>query len=280
MQTITYDMVVTMSLWKTSTTAQYFASLLTIPLLSGCIAYSLDEYHSMTYSTLSEAYYSENELTVADNPNVVRSAVEQNHLVWTTDLKSVEDELPTLFPELNLHEQNSHPFDVQIFHVALNHLIGRFGCELYSSVQNEDSVQTCDNQGTIAANNLGYLPFNKGKYLGERLQVHQQSNQQRFAIDLYLKSTFERSLDSVWGAVHTLGHFNHSQLSPDSLVLTVYLNSYTQNSENALWQPLHAEPLIFFVLLPNIDSILSQENEMAASDFSYNNSKLLLVKSQ
>ncbi|WP_253910158.1 hypothetical protein [Vibrio aestuarianus] len=63
-------------------------------------------------------------------------------------------------------------------------------------------------------------------------------------------------------------------------MLTVYLNGYTQNSENALWQPLHAEPLIFFVLLPNIDSILSQENEMAASDFSYNNSKLLLVKSQ
>lgn len=280
MQTITYDMVVTMSLWKTSTTAQYFAPLLTIPLLSGCIAYSLDEYHLMTYSALSEAYYSEGELTIADNPNVVRTAIAQNHLVWTTDLKSVEDELPTLFPELNLSAQNSNLFDVQAFHIALNNLVGRFSCELYSSVQSEDSVQTCDNHGTIAANNLGYLPFNKGKYLGERLQVHQQSNQHRFAIDLYLKSAFERSLDSMWGAVHTLGHFNHSQQSPDSLILTVYLNGYTQNSVNALWQPLHAEPLVFFVLLPNIDSILDQENEMAASDFSYNNSKLLIVRSQ
>ncbi|CAM2819443.1 hypothetical protein VIOR103205_04430 [Vibrio ordalii] len=268
-----------MNLYKRITHSPFGYALACSLLLSGCIAYSSKPENPRSYPLLSEATYSEDALSLADSPNIIRTAIEQNQSVTINDLNALTSQLPIVFPELNLHLAQEHSFDVRLFQSAVQQLVSQFACELYSSQQMPDSVQMCANDGRITPNNLGYLPFQQGKYLGERLTVHRHSQSQGVALELYLKSASERSLSSVWGAAHTLGRFRGSHFSSDSVVLTVYFEGHVLD-ERHRWQAQYPEPLIFFLLLPSITTLTQQSNDASAAQFAVNNSQLLLVNSE
>ncbi|NAW97709.1 MULTISPECIES: hypothetical protein [unclassified Vibrio] len=273
-----------MNLCKRITHSPFGYALACSLLLSGCIAYNSKPKNPRSYPLLSEAIYSEDDLSLADNPNIIRTAIEENQSVTINDLNALTSQLPIVFPELNLHLEQEHSFDARLFQSAVQQLVAQFACELYSSQQMSDSVQMCANDGRVTPNNLGYLPFQQGKYSGERLTVHrhsqpQGSQSQSVAVDLYLKSTSERPLSSIWGSTHTLGRFHGSHFSSDSVVLTVYFEGHVLD-ERHQWQAQYPEPLIFFLLLPSITTLLQQGNDASAAQFAMNNTRLLLVDSE
>ncbi|WP_225874559.1 hypothetical protein [Vibrio atypicus] len=82
------------------------------------------------------------------------------------------------------------------------------------------------------------------------------------------------------GAVHELGAFKDSQLDETNLVLTINLQAYKKPSENETWRQMNPDPLVFFVVLPNVDQLVNRPNEIESMNFAYRSAKLLLVDSR
>ena len=233
------------------------------------------------YPPLRDTVYSDEDITVIESNNVLKAAIKSNQYVNVANYNNVNGTADKVFAEvLNSSAVTLKDIQNEQFHQGLETIIKQFTCELYASKQPADSVQLCPLSSKIVDNNLNYLPFEDGLRFTQRLRATLYDNEDRLQIELFLKSTHERSLDTLWGAVHELGHFNNSTLSPDSLVLTVNMKVYKKSDSNLRWMYLHPEPLVFFVVLPSVDLIISRPNEVESMNFSYRSAKLLVVDSR
>ncbi|WP_252036524.1 MULTISPECIES: hypothetical protein [Vibrio] len=248
--------------------------------LTACSFFSAPE-REPYYPTLRDAVYSDEDIRVIESNNILKTAIKSNHYVQVADRAAVNNNAHKIFAEI-LNSSTILLSDIQNsrFHDGLEFIIKQFTCELYASQQPSDSVQLCPFSSQIVDNNLHYLPFEDGLRLTQRLSTTLHDNEDTLQLELFLKSTYERPLTSLWGAVHELGRFKYSQLAEDNLVLTVNMKVYKKSESSLRWVHLHPDPLIFFVVLPSVDSILAHPNELEGMHFSYQNAKLLVVDSR
>jgi len=252
----------------------------TSSFLTGCSFFSAPE-REPYYPLLRDATYSNEEIAVIESDNVLKSAIKQNHVVAVAQTQEVETTFDKVFAEAEWSEGISlDDLKSEQFHDGLELLIKQFSCELYASKQPDDSIQLCPQSNKIVDNALAYLPFEDGLRMTQRLSTTQTNKDDTLQIELFLKSTHERPLESLWGAVHELGSFKGSTLSPDKLVLTVNLSAYKKESAAHTWRALYREPLIFFVAIPPVDAIANQPNEVASMNYSYNKAKLIVADSR
>ncbi|RTZ14513.1 hypothetical protein EJ063_16490 [Vibrio aquaticus] len=272
---------------RTPLTKPLLLSLLTSTLLGGCSLFSAPE-REPDYPTLGSTYYSSDDTTVIESDNVLKTAIKNNRLIAVSNRSAIEEKFDLLFAEVRQYQTfatDTKPFtndDLkgEDFHKGLETLIKQFSCELYASQQSSDSVQLCPLNHKIVDNNLGYLPFQDGRHVTERLSTTLTNSEGTKELDMFLRSTHERPLESLWGGVHELGSFKGSELAPTSLVLTVNLSAHKKESHSRPWQELHDEPLILFVVLPSVERILTQRNEVDAMNLSYQKAQLLIVDSR
>jgi len=248
--------------------------------ISGCSLFFADE-REPYYPLLRDSIYSDEELTVIETDNVLKSAVRHNDFVLVEDEARVNQSVDKVFAEaINNHAVSVEDLKGSQFHKGLEQIIKQFTCELYASRQSHDTVQLCPQSNQIVDNGLDYLPFEQGLRTAQRLSTIKQNESDTLQLELFLKSTHERPLESLWGAVHELGHFKGSQLPPESLVLTINLKAYKKDNKAHTWRYMHPEPLIFFVVLPSVDHLVSRPNEIESMDFAYRSAKLLVVDSR
>jgi len=250
-------------------------------LTTGCSSNPENDPSHLTYPPIKYTTYTSDGDVLIDSYNVVRGAITNNRWLPLSETSEINQQLDSLFPEL---EQTSvlsfEDLATSQFHDSVEQLVKSFSCELYASQQSTDSVQACPSNNDLAANGLSYLPFHKGARFEQRLAVQTLNATQDMEMDLFLKSGAEKSLESLWGAVHTLGQFNSSTLSPNNLVLTINMNVHKRFNEASTWQPMHSAPLIFFVALPSVEELLAQSNEITAMQYAYDHAKLLMVDSR
>ncbi|EGA70419.1 hypothetical protein VISI1226_00100 [Vibrio sinaloensis DSM 21326] len=256
------------------------AATLATPMLFGCslLAEPQREPH---YPLLRDSIYSDEEIPVIESDNVLKTAIKENRFAPVIENEAINNNAAKVFAEV-LQSRSLAIQDLQgeEFHRGLEMLIKQFTCELYASKQPKDSVQLCPLSNTIVDNNLNYLPFEYGRRTSERLTVTTTNASQTLELEFFLKSSNERSLESLWGAVHELGTFNGSTLDEANLVLTVNLQAYKKPADNQQWHSLHSEPLIFFVVLPSVEHLTARPNEVESMRFAYRSAKLLLVDSR
>ncbi len=262
------------TLLKTITSGLLASSLL------GCSLFSKPE-RVPYYPQVRDVHYSSEEIPVIESDNVLKSAIKQNRFVDLTDQQGINRSTEAVFAEI-MNSQALTTADLQSewFHQGVAEIVKQFSCELYSSQQPAQSIQLCPQSNKVVDNDLGYFPFQDGLRYTERLSSTQVNPADSLQLELFLKSTHERTLDSLWGAVHELGAFKESTLSEESLVLTINIDAYKRNEASGQWQFMHPDPLIFFVVLPSADNILSRPNEVEAMNFAYRSSKLLVVDSR
>lgn len=256
-----------------------FAGLLASTLF-GCSMFSAPD-REPYYPQVRDVYYSAEEIPVIESNNVLKTAIKQNQFVAVIEKSDVNQSTEKVFAEI-ADSQTVTLTDLQgeLFHAGLETIIKQFSCELYASQQPSNSVQLCPQSNKIVDNGLNYLPFQDGLRYTERLTSIQTDASDHLQLEFFLKSTHERSLDSLWGAVHELGFFKDSTLSEDRLVLTVNLNAYKRSSGSGQWQFMHPEPLVFFIALTSVENILARPNEVEAMGFAYQSAKLLVVDSR
>lgn len=248
--------------------------------LNGCSLFDADQ-RQPYYPLLREAIYSEQELAVIQSDNILTQAIRNNHFLAVNETSTLNQAFEKLFAEATNNQAVSIDDLIESeFHQNLALLIKQFSCELFASQQPVDSIQLCPLSNQIVDNGLDYLPFQQGRRVTERLSVVSKNSQDTFQLELFLRSSHERSLDTLWGAVHELGALKGSQLAPESIVLTVNLNAYKKNPAIQRWKYLNPEPLLFFVVLPPVDYITSRPNEIQSMDFAYRSAKLLIVDSR
>ncbi len=256
------------------------SALTTSLLLSGCAFFSAPE-REPYYPLLSEATYSDEEIAVIESNNVLKSAIKQNALISIEKQNEIEASFNKVFAEV----ENSEGFSFEdlktpSFHYALKTIVQQFSCEVYASQQDANTIQLCPQNEKIVDNNLSYLPFNDGIRVIQRLAADEVNDEGTLQLEMFLKSTHERPLESLWGAVHELGRFKGSQLSAESLVLTVNLSAYKKDRYAHAWRSAYHEPLVFFVVLPPVDEIATQPNEVASMAYSLNKAKLIAADSR
>jgi len=233
------------------------------------------------YPSIRDSTYSDEKISVIESNNVLKSAIKQNRYVPVNDTVKVNNNAATIFSEVVASNSLSITDLYQDeFHLGLETLIKQFTCELYASQQSADTIQVCPQSQKIVDNNLGYLPFEDGVRRTERLVSVVRNAQETLELEFFLKSSNERSLESLWGAVHELGAFKDSQLDETNLVLTINLQAYKKPSENATWRQMNPDPLVFFVVLPTVDQLVNRPNEIESMNFAYRSAKLLLVDSR
>ena len=248
--------------------------------LNGCSLFNADQ-RQPYYPLLRDVIYSEQELTVIQSDNILTQAITNNHFLAVNETSKLNQAFDKLFAEATHNQAVSiHDLIESEFHQDLALLIKQFSCELFASQQPADSIQLCPLSNQIVDNGLDYLPFQQGRRVTERLSVVSKNRQDTFQLELFLRSSHERSLDTLWGAVHELGALKGSQLAPESLVLTVNLNAYKKSEDLQRWKYLNPEPLLFFVVLPPVEYIISRPNEIQSMDFAYRSAKLLIIDSR
>ncbi|KGY12945.1 hypothetical protein NM22_07765 [Vibrio tubiashii] len=247
---------------------------------TGCSMFDSTK-HKPYYPLLRDSHYSDEDVTVIESDNVLKSALKHNDYVSVEDRDRVNQSVDIVFAEaIDSHAVSVKDLKGNLFHDGVEQLIKQFTCELYASQQPENSVQLCPKSNKIVDNAQGYLPFEQGLRAAQRISAIESNSSNTFQLELFLKSTHERQLESLWGAVHELGIFKGSQLPPESLVLTVNLKAYKKDQQSRIWRYMHPEPLIFFVILPSVDHITSRPNEIASMAFAYRSAKLLVVDSR
>lgn len=260
-------------------TKKILVGLLTFTL-SGCSLFYGDE-REPYYPLLRDTTYSEDSVTVIETDNVVKSAIRHNELVLVEEHDKVNQSIYKVFAEaIDSRSVTVDDLKGEKFHKSLELIIKQFSCELFASQQPVNSVQLCPLSDQIVDNNLNYLPFLDGLRTYQRISIVKQNSNDTMQLEMFLKSTHERSLESLWGAVHELGRFKGSQLPVESLVLTINLKAYKKQQDGEAWRHLHSEPLIFFVVLPSVDHIISRPNEVESMNFAYRSAKLLVVDSR
>lgn len=248
--------------------------------LVGCSIFSAPE-RTPYYPLLSQSTYSSDDDEVISTDNVLKSAIKHNDYVMVEETSDVNDSVEKVFAEaINSHSVSTQDLKSDPFHRGVELIIRQFTCELYASQQPDNSVQLCPQNNQIVDNGLGHLPFVDGVRFTERLSTIEQSGDQSLQLELFLKSTHERSLQSLWGAVHELGYFKGSNLPAESLVLTINLTAYKKDNGAHNWKYMYPDPLIFFIVLPPADLILSRSNEIESMNFAYRSAKLLVVDSR
>lgn len=257
-----------------------YSTFITSLLLSGCAFFSPPE-REPYYPLLSEATYSSEEIAVIESNNVLKSAIKQNVLISLEKQNEIETSFSKVFAEV----ENSEGFSFEdlktpSFHQALKTVVQQFSCEVYASQQDANTIQLCPQNGEIVDNNLPYLPFKDGVRVIQRLAATELNGEGALQLEMFLKSTHERPLESLWGAVHELGRFKGSELAVESLVLTVNLSAYKKDAYAHAWRAAYHEPLIFFVVLPSVDEIADQPNEIASMAYSFNKAKLIAADSR
>ena len=249
-------------------------------LLTGCSGFELSKI-SDHYPTLNVATFSDENTQLDSSPNIIKSAIEHNEYVRVEDTQKVNQYIYKIFAEAELNEVVSiNELKNNLFHSALELIVKQFTCELYASMQPSNSIQFCPRERDMVTNNLGYLPFKNGLRYNHRLVVEEKDTETSLHIELFLRSTRERSFDSVWGAVHELGYFKGSRLDPESLVLTVNLNAYKKSAKEHNWHFAHSEPLVFFVIIPTIKALIHRPNEIESMDYAYRSARILIVDSR
>jgi hypothetical protein len=253
-----------------------FASLLVISL-TGCSIFNEPE-RVPYYPQITESIYNLDGDAVIDTDNIIKSSIVQNRYVPVIDRNAVNQVTDQIFAEVEYSELVTfHDLQSELFHRGVKAIINQFSCELFASQQPKDSIQVCPLTNKIVDNNHGYLPFEQGTRFTQRLAVITRDPANTIQFDFFLKSTHEKSLDSLWGAVHEMGHFYGSTIPKESLVLTVNLNGHKKSSSTNRWHEMYRHPLIFFVTLPSVDQITQRPNEIEAMDFAYRSAKLLVV---
>ena len=253
---------------------------LTAVTMAGCSIFSAPE-REPYYPQLRDVTYSEEGITVIESNNVLKSAIKHNEFVVVEDQQEVNQSISKIFAEaIDNQAVTVDDLKSEQFHSALEELIKQFSCELYASKQPKNSVQLCPQHNQIVDNSLDYLPFEQGLRFTHRISTSRQNDQDTLLLEMFLKSTHERSLDSLWGAVHELGKFKGSRLAPEQLVLTVNLSAHKKSVNDHSWKYVHPEPLVFFVVLPSADHLIQRPNEVEAMNFAYRTAKLLVVDSR
>ncbi|MEZ8100923.1 hypothetical protein [Vibrio bivalvicida] len=248
--------------------------------IAGCSLFFADE-REPYYPLLRNSTYSGDDIAVIETDNVLKSAVKHNDFVLVEDGARVNQSVDKVFAEaINNHSVSVEDLKGEEFHQGLELIIKQFTCELYASQQPVDSIQLCPQSNQVVDNGLGYLPFEKGVRTAQRLSAIERNDEGTLQLELFLKSTHERPLESLWGAVHELGYFKGSQLPPESVVLTINLKAYKKDTNAHNWRYLHSEPLIFFVVLPSVDQLINRPNEVESMKFAYRSAKLLVVDSR
>jgi len=248
--------------------------------IAGCSLFWADG-REPYYPLLRDSTYSDEEVAVIETDNILSSAVKHNDYVLIEDKERVNQSVDKVFAEaINNHFVPIENLKSPPFHRGLELIIKQFTCELYASQQPVNSIQLCPQSNQIVDNGLDYLPFEQGLRTAQRLSTIERNSEGTLQLELFLKSTHERPLESLWGAVHELGHFKGSQLPPESVVLTINLKAYKKDTNAHNWRYMHSEPLIFFVVLPSVDHLISRPNEVESMKFAYRSAKLLVVDSR
>ena len=249
-----------------------------------CVIISSCSYFSSTtrqpyYPLLSNSIFSDESLTLIETNNIVIKAIKSNRYVSVSDYQGVNDVANIVFNEAEVSSAVSIS-DVQnsLFHHALESIIKQFTCEVFTSKHTNSSIQLCPLSKN--ATKTAALPFIDGIRLKHRLSTTIHNDLVGLEFELFLRSVQERSLDTLWGAVHELGKVPNSELSQDSLVLTVNMNIHKKNDSDRRWRSLHHEPLVFFVVLPPVESIWQSKNEIKSMNFAYEKAVLLIVDSR
>ncbi|ERB62978.1 hypothetical protein N779_23280 [Vibrio coralliilyticus OCN008] len=110
------------------------------------------------YPALRDTVYSDEDITVIESNNVLKTAIKSNQYVNVADFDEVNNNAAKVFAEV-LNSSSVTVKDIQNkqFHEGLKTIIKQFTCELYASKQPADSVQLCPLDSKIVDNNLDYL---------------------------------------------------------------------------------------------------------------------------
>ncbi|MGF1754206.1 hypothetical protein L4C33_11475 [Vibrio makurazakiensis] len=266
-------------MFKLSKAPSFILSTSILSALLGCsTSDDADNAYLNEYFPLSESVYSQDALKVGATNNIIKSAINQSQLLSIVERADVDRHMSVLFPEISAQSHASISLlSTPVFHDSLEQIISEFTCHLYSSAQPDNTVQFCPNSISVQRNNLDYLPFNKGELYQQRLIVNNKNLTDGVQVELFMKSGKELSSEQLFAPIHTLGVFPRSSIADNSLVLTINMKASTINSER-VWQPIYNKPLIFFVVMPDIESITELPNELNAIEYAKNNSSILLVK--
>ncbi len=152
------------------------------------------------YPSIRDSTYSDEKISVIESNNVLKSAIKQNRYVPVNETAKVNNNAATIFSEVVASNTLSiTDLNQDEFHQGLEALIKQFTCELYASQQSADTIQVCPQSQKIVDNNLGYLPFEDGVRRTERLVSVVRNAQETLELEFFLKSSNERSLESLWG---------------------------------------------------------------------------------
>ncbi|MEF1291046.1 hypothetical protein QTO00_14620, partial [Vibrio sp. M260118] len=110
---------------------------------TGCSVFGSTQ-HQPYYPLLRDSHYSDEDVTVIETDNVLKSALKRNDYVPVEDRNRVNQSVDKVFAEaIDSHAVSVEDLKGSLFHDGVEQLIKQFTCELYASQQPKDSVQLC-----------------------------------------------------------------------------------------------------------------------------------------
>lgn len=242
------------------------------------VSFSASAYVNGNYPSLATIRFGDGNQIVASSDNLIANAIESGHripLVYNSKFSSLT---PNLFPSKYFDSYTSDRLNNEAFVAGLKEIVSKFACAEYRFRHGQPEAEGC--LGFIEdGRNKEQMPFVDGTYVDKRMEVHIDSKKHGIGYYFYLPSASEKSLNTLWGAVHELGTFFGRSLGRKQLVLTVYVSVYLLNDSGyRSSKPIYNEPLAYFVVLPSALDIYKNRNQNIVGHSAAQKSSLLILE--
>lgn len=229
------------------------------------------------YPNLADTPFDDHGNNVHDTDNIVKSAIEKQHLIPLRYNEKFKKSSADIFKEVDtISEFELNAYVNASLVRGIQKIAGEFACATYRHYSDKPETSACN--GRVANEKIiEGEPFQQGQFVRERLKttLNNLSKPSR-SYDLYLPSAEEKPLDIFWGAAHKLGSFGIDDIDSESMVLTVYIDAFKVSRDGQRDSKVTEKEQIVMVVLPRASDLGKQSNEQAARDYAISHAKVLV----
>ncbi|MEF1200420.1 hypothetical protein QTO12_07680 [Vibrio owensii] len=252
--------------------------MLKVILLAASILFTIDShaYVSGNYPRLATMRIGEPQQLVSSSNNMISYAIENGKSV-SLEYNQIKSMTPYIFRKEYFDSYIGKKLNNPTFVKGLQAIVNEFACAEYRFRHRMPQSDSCS--GYVGDKyNKEKMPFVDGQFKSFRLEQHIDNKRDGISYQFYLPSASEKTLDSIWGAVHELGSFFGRTFERRQLVLSVYMQAYPLN-ENGFRDrtPFYDKPITFFIVLPSATEISRQNNQTRAGHFAADKAQLLIL---
>ncbi|WP_260258946.1 hypothetical protein [Vibrio intestinalis] len=234
---------------------------------------------SADYNNLAWVSIDDKGTRVYDTNNRIKLAIEDNRFIPLAYGSQWQDSAPELFYEVGQISQ----YELDAYASAslvkgIQQLVAEFSCATYRFNQKKPQTRSCNGKSFDDRQREG-KPFQGGQFVNKRMSVSINSVSKTLpnrSYDIYLPSAKEKTLNSLWGAVHELGSFFVRQRDNKDTVLTIYIDAYRLDKDLERGKRVLESPQVVFVVLPRASKIGRQSSEQAAAQYALSDAVLIV----